>query len=63
MSFEKADTPSKISSDQHDVINDGLENKDFSENSKDPSETKQRNISQAELESQLFKVYYYIKLN
>ncbi|XP_077295391.1 anoctamin 8 white walker [Arctopsyche grandis] len=56
LSFEKADeTPSKIASDHHDGINDGLENKDFSEHIKDPSEVKQRNISQAELESQLFK--------
>lgn len=57
-SFEKEHydkTPSKNSPGLKDNLDDILDNKDLSEN-KDITESKQRNISQAELESQLFKV-------
>lgn len=58
-SFEKEQydkCPSKSSPGLKDNLDDILDTKDLSENNKDIAESKQRNISQAELESQLFKV-------
>lgn len=59
-SFGKRDsedrTPSKSLPVHHETEDISNGNKDVSEYVKDLPEAKQRNISQAELESQLFKV-------